>query len=82
MNAWMNANKDVVVLIMGGLGFAIVVYEILSGKTFSNRTDSSYTRSYSRKTEPGAFWTASVLQLIFPNGAILYLLYWLSTVAG
>ena len=72
----------VIVVIVCVFWDSLIVYQIWRGKTFafsSQKYEPPRTRI--RKTEPGAFWTAIVLQLIFPNGAILYLLYWLSTLA-
>jgi Trk-type K+ transport system membrane component len=68
MNNW---SMDTWLLIIGGIGFVILIYEILSGKTFSNRSDESYTRSYSREIEPGKFWLSIVIQFIVLVGLIL-----------
>ena len=72
----------VIVVIVCVFWDSLIVYQIWRGETFafsSQKYEPPRTRI--RKTEPGPFWTAIVLQLIFPNGAILYLLYWLSTLA-
>ena len=62
---------------------ALIVYQIWRGETFAFSAQKyEQPRSRHRKTEPGAFWTSIGMQLIFPNGAILYLLwFWLSTLA-
>ena len=60
---------------------ALIILQIWRGKTFAFSSQKwEPPRSRLRSTEPGAFWLAIGMQLIFPNGAILYLLYfWLST---
>ncbi len=72
----------VIVVIVCVVWDALIVYQIWRGETtaFSAATYEQQ-RSRLRKTEPVAFWVAIGIQLIFPNGAILYILYWLSTLA-
>ena len=67
---------SVIVIVISLLWDALIVYQIWRGETFAfspQKWEPPPPRS--RKTEPGAFWTAIVLQAIFPNGAILYLLF-------
>jgi hypothetical protein len=73
---------SVIVVIVCVLWDALIVRQIWRGETaaFSSQTYEQ-PRGRSRKTEPVAFWVAIGMQLIFPNGAILYILYWLSTLA-
>jgi len=61
----------------------LIVRQILRGETASFSAQKyEQPRTRSRKTEPVAFWTSIGMQAIFPNGAILYLLwFWLSTLA-
>ena len=72
----------VIVVIVCVVWDALIVYQIWKGETFAFSSQKwEPPRSRHRKTEPSAFWVAIGLQAIFPNGAILYLLYWLSTLA-
>ncbi|MDO8752291.1 MAG: hypothetical protein Q7J80_00230 [Anaerolineales bacterium] len=73
----------VIVVIISLLWDALIVRQILRGETISFSSQTwEQQRTRNRKTEPTAFWTAIGLQAIFPNLAILYLLYfWLSTLA-
>ena len=69
-----------IVVIVCVLWDALIVRQIWRGETAAFSAEKyEQQRSRSRKTEPVAFWVAIGLQLIFPNGAILYILYWLST---
>lgn len=73
----------VIVLIVCLIWDALIVRQIWRGETAafsSERYEQPRTRL--RKTEPVAFWLAIGQQLIFPNGAILYLLYWLWTLVN
>ncbi len=72
----------VIVLVVCVLWDVLIVRQIWRGETtaFSSQKYEQ-PRGRSRKTEPVAFWVAIGLQLIFPNLAIAYLLYWLSTLA-
>ena len=73
----------VIVLIVCLLWDVLIVYQIWRGETFAFSSQKyEQPRGRLRDTEPTAFWTAIGMQLIFPNGVILYLLYWLSTLAG
>ena len=69
-----------IVLVVCLIWDALIVRQIWRGETaaFSSQKYEQ-PRTRNRKAEPVAFWLAIGLQLIFPNGAILYLLYWLST---
>ena len=71
----------VIVLIICLLWDGWIVRQILRGETLSfSQNKWEPPRRRIRKTEPGAFWVYIGVQLIFPNGIILYLLYfWLST---
>ncbi len=67
---------SVIVIIICVLWDALIVYQIRRGETFAFSSQKwEQPRTRSRKTEPGAFWTAIGVQSIFPNGAILYLLF-------
>ena len=69
-----------IVLVVCLIWDALIVRQIWRGETaaFSSQKYEQ-PRTRLRSAEPVAFWLAIGLQLIFPNGAILYLLYWLST---
>ena len=73
----------VIVLIVCVIWDALIVRQIWRGETAAFSAQKyEQPRSRLRKTEPGAFWTSIGIQLIAPNGAILYLLwFWLSTLA-
>ena len=73
----------VIVAIVCVLWDALIVYQIWRGETFAFSAQKyEQPRTRIRKTEPGAFWVSIGIQLIFPNGVILYLLwFWLSTLA-
>lgn len=73
----------VIVLIVCIIWDLLIVRQIWRGQTaaFSSQKYEQ-PRSRLRKTEPVAFWVSIGMQLIFPNGAILYILYWLSTLAN
>jgi hypothetical protein len=73
----------VIVVIVCVLWDALIVYQIWRGETIAFSAQKyEQPRTRIRKTEPGAFWLSIGLQLIFPNGVILYLLwFWLSTLA-
>jgi len=72
----------VIVLIVCVIWDALIVRQILRGETAAFSAQKyEQPRSRLRKTEPTAFWVSIAVQAIFPNGAILYLLYWLSTLA-
>ncbi len=72
----------VIVLIVCVIWDALIVYQIWRCETFAFSAQKyEQPRSRLRKTEPAAFWLSMGVQSIFPNGAILYLLYWLSTLA-
>ena len=73
----------VIVVIVCVIWDALIVYQIWRGETFAFSAEKyEQPRTRLRKTEPVAFWVSIGIQLIFPNGAILYLLYWLSTLAN
>jgi len=71
MTAWLNANKDLFLLVLGGVFYAMVGYQIWRGElTLSdNRNKSSWT--VSRKTQPVAFWVILAVQLALITGLLL-----------
>ena len=72
----------VIVAIVCVLWDALIIRQILRGETASFSAQKyEQPRTRNRRTDPTAFWTAIGIQAIFPNGVILYLLYWLSTLA-
>jgi len=72
----------VIVVIVCVFWDVLIVRQILRGETVAFSSQKyEQPQSRLRKTEPVAFWVFIGMQLIFPNGAILYLLYWLSTLA-
>ena len=72
----------VIVVIVCVLWDALIIRQILRGETASFSAQKyEQPRTRNRRTEPTAFWTTIGIQAIFPNGVILYLLYWLSTLA-
>ena len=72
----------VIVVIVCVILDALILRQIWRGETaaFSSQKYEQ-PRTRLSKTEPVAFWVSIGMQSIFPNGAILYLLYWLSTLA-
>jgi hypothetical protein len=72
----------VIVVIICVLWDALILRQVWRGETaaFSSQKYEQ-PRSRVRKTEPVAFWLGIGMQAIVPTGAILYLLYWLSTLA-
>lgn len=82
----MTVAEQVVMFIVVALSIAwdvLIVYQIWRGETFAFSSQTyEQPRTRSRTTEPVAFWTAIGLQAIFPNGAILYLLFFLATSMG
>ena len=72
----------VIVVIVCVIWDALIVRQIWRGETAAFSAEKyERPRGRLRKTEPVAFWLSIGMQLIFPNGALLYLLYWLSTLA-
>ena len=72
----------VIVAIVCLLWDVLIVYQIWRGETFAFSAQKyEQPRTRRRKTEPVAFWVSIGMQLIFPNGALLYLLYFLTTLA-
>ena len=72
----------VIVLIVCVIWDLLIVRQIWRGETAAFSAEKyEQSRSRLRKTEPVAFWVSIGMQLIFPNGAILYILYWLSSLA-
>ena len=61
---------------------ALILRQILRGETaaFSSQKWEA-PRGRNRKTEPAAFWVSIGIQLIGANIALVYILYWLSTLA-
>ena len=70
MNTWL--------LIAGGIGFAIIVYQIWRGKTSISASRESPALSVFRKTQPVAFWLIIAFQFILVTGLILLAKYFLS----
>jgi len=72
----------VIVVIVCVIWDVLIVRQILRGETAAFSAQKyEQPRSRLRKTEPTAFWVSIGMQSIFPNGVMLYLLYWLSTLA-
>jgi cytochrome b subunit of formate dehydrogenase len=65
-------------LIAGGIGFDIIVYQIWRGKTSISAGRESPSLSVFRKTQPVAFWLIIVFQIILVTGLILLTKYFLS----
>ena len=82
----MTVAEQVVMLLVTAVCVAwdvLIIYQIWRGETFAFSSQQwEQPRTRSRAMEPVAFWTAIGLQAIFPNGAILYLLVFLSTSMG
>jgi hypothetical protein len=73
----------VIVVIVCVTWDVLIVRQILRGETAAFSAEKyEAPRGRIRKTEPVAFWLSIGMQLIVPNGVILYLLYWLSTLAN
>lgn len=73
----------VIVLIVCVIWDLLIVRQIWRGETVAFSSEKyEQPRGRLRKTEPVAFWVSIGMQLIFPNGAILYILYWLSTLVN
>ena len=70
MNTWL--------LIAGGIGFVIIVYQIWRGKTSISAGKESPALSVFRKTQPVAFWLIIAFQFILFTGLILLAKYFLS----
>ena len=70
----------VIVVIVCLILDALILRQILRGETaaFSSQKWEA-PRGRSRKTEPTAFWVSIGIQLIGANVALVYILYWLST---
>jgi Trk-type K+ transport system membrane component len=64
-------NTDTWLLIIGGIGFAIIVYQIWRGKTSISAGKESPAMSVSRTTQPVAFWLIIAFQFILFTGLIL-----------
>jgi hypothetical protein len=71
MNAWFNANLELVLLIAGGVFYAMVAYQIWKGELTlsSSRNTSSFT--VSRKTSPTAFWIILAAEFVLITGLLL-----------
>lgn len=70
MNTWL--------IIAGGVGFAIIVYQIWRGKTSISAGKESPALSVFRKTQPVAFWVIIAFQFLLFAGLILLAKYFLS----
>ena len=64
MNTWL--------LIAGGIGFVIIVYQIWRGKTSISAGKESPALSIFRKTQPVAFWLVIAFQFILVTGLLLF----------
>jgi len=72
----------VIVVIVCVILDALIVRQIWRGETAAFSAQKwEEPRSRLRKTEPVAFWVSIGVQLIGANVALLYILYWLSTLA-
>jgi len=72
----------VIVVIVCLIWDALIIRQIWRGETAAFSAEKyEQPRGRLRKTEPVAFWVSIGMQAIFPNGAILYLVYWLSSLA-
>ena len=71
MNAWFNANLDLFLLILGGVFYAMVAYQVWKGELTltSSRNASSFT--VSRKTSPTAFWIILAAEFVLITGLLL-----------
>ncbi|TAK12770.1 MAG: hypothetical protein EPO32_07425 [Anaerolineae bacterium] len=69
---------DTWILIAGGIGFAIIVYQIWKGKTTISAGRESPAMSVFRETQPVAFWVIIAFQVILFTGLILLARYFLS----
>ena len=82
----MTIAEQVVMLIVSAVCVAwdvLIVYQVWRGETFAFSSQTyEQPRTRLRDAEPAAFWTAIGVQAIFPNGIMLYLLYFLSTSMG
>ena len=57
-------------VILIGIAYLVVLYEIWSGETISNRR--SHARSVSRKAEPVKFWLNIAVHLIILTVLMIY----------
>jgi len=71
MNAWLNANVELFLLILGGVFYAMVAYQVWKGELTltSNRNASSFT--VSRKATPTAFWIILAAEFALITGLLL-----------
>ena len=71
MNAWFNANQQLVLLVIGGVLYAMIGFQIWRGQlTLSDsRNHSAWT--ISRKTQPTAFWIILAIQFALITGLLL-----------
>ena len=70
MNTWL--------LIIGGIMYVVIVYQIWRGKTSISAGKESPALSIFRKTQPVAFWLIIAFQFILVTGLILLTNYFLS----
>ena len=68
MDAWLKANKDVLLLIMGGIFYAILLYEIWKGEFKLSSSKNSTSLIISRKTHPVIYWVGMAIQFILITG--------------
>lgn len=67
MNTWL--------LIIGGIMYAVIVYQIWRGKTSISAGKESPALSIFRKTQPVAFWLIIAFQFILVTGLLLFFSY-------
>jgi len=69
----------VIVAIVAIVWDLLIVYQIRRGETFAFSSQKwEAPRGRNRRTEPRPFWVLIAMQAIFPNLALLYLL-WFAT---
>jgi len=71
-------NTDIWLLIIGGIGFAIIVYQMWRGKTSISAGKNSPAMSVSRTAQPVAFWLIIAFQAILFTGLIFLARYFLN----
>ena len=72
-------NTDIWLLSIGGIGLAIIVYQIWRGKT-SISAGREPAMSIFRKTQPVAFWLIIAFQFVLVTGLLLFFAYVISEV--
>ena len=67
MNTWL--------LIIGGILYVVIVYQIWRGKTSISAGKESPALSIFRKTQPVAFWLIIAFQFVLVTGLLLFFYY-------